>query len=128
MPSYYLKDTFFNTFHRFEDKKLRDSLVGGGKYPFLQALSSDELSNAEKRSASAWTINHDQRANAALAVSTNFGTIIESVRYAADHDHGPSRDFIERTSFYSQGGSSGEYKASDFGADVKADANDATKT
>lgn len=95
--SYYLKNTFFNTFHKFEGgdgKRLRDLLCDErpsnpagstapvGPFSFLVAVASDEMSNAEKRDAKPWTDADKARCDAALAIRDNFANTCGAIAFA----------------------------------------------
>lgn len=87
MPRSYAKDTFFGTFHFFEDaegKKQRDALVE--RFSFLQAFNAGDLNNAEKREAQAWSDDFFKRATTTLTFRDNFGVVVDAVSFTLDRE------------------------------------------
>ncbi len=122
--SYYLKNTFFNTMHKFEGgegKRLRDVLGNGSVYSFLQTMNSDDVSNAEKRDAKPWTDADKDRADAALAIRDNFAMTIGAIGLA-----GRQRDGAPALAAFSEKFSETFSKVAN--ATYLADANADTKT
>ncbi len=81
MASFYIRDTFFNTFYKLDGgdgKKQRELLTE--RFSFLQAAGADELTNADKRACATWTPAYEQRAKTALVIRNEFDRVVPFIR------------------------------------------------